>query len=503
MVLSLADKAVTTLSHRETQVIQRAGRTVGNHHGTVPKYSAMGGGKGGKGKGPDGKQGKGPRQQSPARRVLINESRNETFTTAELDENEDILIGPKLPHWSCHCGRSSNWACRVKCLCGREAPWAVLREAKKNRYTAQQVEQRRNGKNTEPRQRARSPARALPPALKQSAGQAKAEQARAKESKQLQQKLGEQNKLVKNLQEQVTKLNEMLRAKAEQQQDEDGMDTENETDTEETPEQRREIALAEVRSVQKMLQCNPADDLKEQLEQRLEKAKQDAARFTPGRYQLQTANRKLERNLKAMQAAKKELDAMEAEQVALTKRFQQKRVLLESMQAKHEAITEELMQASRKTFEQSPHGKQVLDDAEVPASLKQDPKLHDILCHPQARTLMAAVVAECRKSQPQDEASEGGELSEEAFQKFRTAVFNLETRQEMDAALKEGGYVRSSPAKAMRQRNSPYDYPPSPCRRDLQFQDTFGEEHPVPEGEGDLLQEDAAAVPAGAANTSE
>ena len=105
----------------------------------------------------------------------------------------------------------------------------------------------------------------------------------------------------------MDKLNQQL-------QDSDGllgddMDTEDEADNSDlSPEQLRSIALAEVRSVQRMLQCDPADDLQEQLQARLEKARQEVARLRPGRYQLNTANRKLEKNLKAIKGAKLALE---------------------------------------------------------------------------------------------------------------------------------------------------------------------------------------------------
>ena len=47
---------------------------------------------------------------------------------------DDVLWGPRVPHWICHCGRAgadSNWACRTTCRgCGRTAPGSVLHRAK-------------------------------------------------------------------------------------------------------------------------------------------------------------------------------------------------------------------------------------------------------------------------------------------------------------------------------------------------------------------------------------
>ena len=45
--------------------------------------------------------------------------------------SNDVVKGPKLPLWGCQaCGRTSNWACRVRCRCGAEAPSHVLLRAK-------------------------------------------------------------------------------------------------------------------------------------------------------------------------------------------------------------------------------------------------------------------------------------------------------------------------------------------------------------------------------------
>ena len=66
-----------------------------------------------------------------------------------------------------------------------------------------------------------------------------------------------------------------------------------------TPEQKRDLAVAETKSLEKMLACNPVDDLKELLTARLNRARAQALKYKPGRYQLIAVNRGLEKNLRA------------------------------------------------------------------------------------------------------------------------------------------------------------------------------------------------------------
>ena len=44
---------------------------------------------------------------------------------------DDVVRGPKQPFWGCQsCGRTSNWACRLRCKCGAAAPNHVMQKAK-------------------------------------------------------------------------------------------------------------------------------------------------------------------------------------------------------------------------------------------------------------------------------------------------------------------------------------------------------------------------------------
>ena len=42
-----------------------------------------------------------------------------------------VLPGPRKPEWGCSCGQADNWACRVRCLrCDRSAPQSILGAAR-------------------------------------------------------------------------------------------------------------------------------------------------------------------------------------------------------------------------------------------------------------------------------------------------------------------------------------------------------------------------------------
>lgn len=48
-----------------------------------------------------------------------------------------MLKGPRKPEWCCKgCGRTANWACRVRCLCGNWASNAVCQRAVENHKSA-------------------------------------------------------------------------------------------------------------------------------------------------------------------------------------------------------------------------------------------------------------------------------------------------------------------------------------------------------------------------------
>ena len=84
-------------------------------------------------------------------------------------------------------------------------------------------------------------------------------------------------KTIRQLKDQVKELQEKIDAKVHVAPDSE-METEDEGEDGLSPEQLREIAMAEVRSLEKMLQCDPAADLQQQLQARLDSAKEDGDR---------------------------------------------------------------------------------------------------------------------------------------------------------------------------------------------------------------------------------
>ena len=54
-----------------------------------------------------------------------------------MGDDRSVLRGPKTPHWGCgKCGRSANWASRIKCACGAVAPRSIVDKARAADKTA-------------------------------------------------------------------------------------------------------------------------------------------------------------------------------------------------------------------------------------------------------------------------------------------------------------------------------------------------------------------------------
>ena len=207
----------------------------------------------------------------------------------------------------------------------------------------------------------------------------------------------QQEKQMRHLSAQVEKLTQILKETHERQENnkvsdvdmsETGEFSEDELDL--TPEQRREIAVSETKSLEKMLTCNPADDLKELLTERLNRARAQALKYKPGRYQLIAVNRRLEKNLRATRSAKQDLEVLEEKQSDLSRQMQAKRLQLQELQVRHEALQEELMQATKKTFAQV-DTLRCADVTGLPAEVTKNPHFVDLLVHPAAADFTKAI----------------------------------------------------------------------------------------------------------------
>ena len=181
-----------------------------------------------------------------------------------------------------------------------------------------------------------------------------------------------------------------------------------------------------------------------------------ALKYKPGRYQLVSVNRRLERNLRATKFAKQELEALEEQQADLTKQMQAKRLQLQELHVRHEALLDEFKQATSKTFAQVDNLR-CADVTGLPAEIAKNPYFADLLMHPAIADFTKAIAEAAVRAQ-----AEGHAQSHLGMQ--GTASSLLQSQQQTASALEERldtetTFTPVRTAKSLRISELPYSRP--------------------------------------------